>query len=124
MDEITLLSSSLPDAPPPAPEVVARARARLAAHEVRRRPRHTWALIIGAATATAAVVTAAALAATLLARARPVSAPASPTPKSGARLLLNSRTGWRGYPPRPGPTGGRGSSTGLRCRWARPPPAT
>ncbi|WP_371781396.1 CU044_5270 family protein [Streptosporangium subroseum] len=93
MDEITLLASSLPDAPPPAPEVLARARARLAAHEVRRRPRHTWALIIGAATATAAVVTAAALTATLLAHARapasaPVSASASPTPRSGARLLL------------------------------------
>ncbi|SNS91715.1 hypothetical protein SAMN05216276_101989 [Streptosporangium subroseum] len=93
MDEITLLESSLPDAPPPAPEVVARARARLAAHEVRRRPRHTWALIIGAATATAAVVTAAALAATLLAHApapvsTPVSASASPTPRSGTRLLL------------------------------------
>ncbi|MEV6861184.1 CU044_5270 family protein [Streptosporangium subroseum] len=93
MDEITLLASSLPDAPPPEPEVVARARARLTAHQVRRRPRHTWALIIGAATATAAVVTAAALAATLLAHApAPVSAPvpasASPTPRSGTRLLL------------------------------------
>ncbi|AWS40031.1 CU044_5270 family protein [Streptosporangium sp. 'caverna'] len=97
MDEITLLESSLPDAPPPAPEVVARARARLAAHEVRRRPRRTWTLIVGAATATAAVVTAAALAASLLTHApAPVSAPASasasatptPTPRSGTRLLL------------------------------------
>ena len=79
MDEITLLESSLPDAPPPAPEVVARARARLTAQEVRHRPRRTWTLIIGAATATAAVVTAAALAASLLAHApAPVSAPCRP----------------------------------------------
>ena len=97
MDEITLLESSLPDAPPPAPEVVARARARLAAHEVRRRPRRTWALIIGAATATAAVVTAAALAATLLAHApAPVSAPVSASAVADAEERRATASGTRG----------------------------
>ncbi|MEV4180657.1 hypothetical protein AB0J28_04330 [Streptosporangium canum] len=85
MDEITLLSSALPDAPPPTPETVARARARLTPHEVRRRRHPTWTLIIGASMATTAVITAVALAATLL-------APAPPSvlekPKTGEDLLL------------------------------------
>ncbi|WP_433249791.1 CU044_5270 family protein [Streptosporangium sp. CA-135522] len=59
MDEITLLASSLPDAPPPSPEVVARARDRLTAPESRRSPhgrRHwTWAVATAAATAAVAV---------------------------------------------------------------------
>ena len=103
MDEITLLASSLPDAPPPAPEVVARARARLATHEVRRRRYPTWTLIIGASMATTAVITVVALAATLLA---PASAPVLGTPKTGKTTdSWNSRTGWRGCPPRRVPTG-------------------
>ncbi|WP_433371280.1 hypothetical protein [Streptosporangium sp. CA-115845] len=88
MDEIGLLASSLPDAPPPAPEVVARARARLTTHTTHgvRRGRHlNWTLIIGAAMATAAVITVVALAATLLA---PAPAPVLGTPKTGERLLL------------------------------------
>ncbi|MDP9863546.1 MULTISPECIES: CU044_5270 family protein [Streptosporangium] len=85
MDEITLLASALPDAPPPTPEAVARARARLTTHEVRRRRHPTWTLIIGASMATTAVITAVALAATLLA---PASPPALGTPKTGGQLLL------------------------------------
>ncbi|MEU9834302.1 CU044_5270 family protein [Streptosporangium sp. NPDC048047] len=63
MDEITLLASSLPDAPPPSPEVVARARARLSAAEttrpVRRRVRlrlRPWTWTVATAVATAAVI--------------------------------------------------------------------
>ncbi|MFF5209945.1 hypothetical protein [Streptosporangium sp. NPDC000396] len=99
MDEITLLASSLPDAPPPAPEVVARARARLTTHEARRRPRFTWTLIIGAAMATAAVITAVALAATLLAPSPP---PVLKTPKTGKELLLDLADRVEKLPPETG----------------------
>lgn len=85
MDEITLLGAALPDAPPPTPEAVARARARLTTHGVRRRRHPTWTLIIGASMATAAVITAVALAATLLAPAPPS---VLETPKTGEHLLL------------------------------------
>ncbi|GIH79908.1 hypothetical protein [Planobispora longispora] len=59
MDEITLLGRAIPDAPPPSPQVVARARARLTAGERRpaghrppgRRSGWTWALVCAAATA-------------------------------------------------------------------------
>ncbi|SFJ95762.1 hypothetical protein SAMN05216275_114147 [Streptosporangium canum] len=84
MDEITLLSSALPDAPPPTPEAVARARARLTTHEVRRRRHPSWTLIIGASVATTAVITAVALAATLLG-SPPL--PVLETPKTGEHLL-------------------------------------
>ncbi|MEU7990245.1 hypothetical protein AB0B56_35820 [Streptosporangium canum] len=85
MDEITLLGAALPDAPPPTPEAVARARARLTTHEVRRRRHPSWTLIIGASMATTAVITAVALAATLLA---PASPPVLEPPKTGEHLLL------------------------------------
>ncbi|OUC96809.1 hypothetical protein [Streptosporangium minutum] len=85
MDEITLLGAALPDAPPPTPEAVARARARLTTHEVRRRRHPTWTLIIGASMATTAVIAAVALAATLLAPAPPS---VLGTPKTGEHLLL------------------------------------
>ncbi|MBB3729204.1 CU044_5270 family protein [Nonomuraea dietziae] len=69
MDEITLLSQSLPDAPPPSAEATARARASVLAAEreagprpkparVRRGARWTWGWTVGAAMATATVVTA------------------------------------------------------------------
>ncbi|SEG74706.1 hypothetical protein SAMN05444920_104199 [Nonomuraea solani] len=54
MDELDLLARALPDAAPPSPEVVARARARVAAGP-RRRAGHPWALW-AAAPATAVVV--------------------------------------------------------------------
>lgn len=64
MDELKLLASSLPDAPPPSEEVVERARARLSTamdRPVRRRARPGRRLrgwTVGAAVATIAVVTA------------------------------------------------------------------
>ncbi|MFG1748740.1 CU044_5270 family protein [Streptosporangium sandarakinum] len=63
MDEINLLASSLPDAPPPSPAAVARARARLAAAETARPVRHRsrlrprpWVWTAATAAATAAVI--------------------------------------------------------------------
>ncbi|GAA2378021.1 CU044_5270 family protein [Nonomuraea africana] len=70
MDEIRLLSESLPDTPPPSPEVTASARSRvvMAAGASGARPRRTpqagsarrwaWGWTVGAAMATATVVTA------------------------------------------------------------------
>ncbi|GII95729.1 hypothetical protein [Sinosporangium siamense] len=52
MDELDLLARALPDANPPSPDVVARARARLAASPARpaRRRTRTWTLTAAAAT--------------------------------------------------------------------------
>ncbi|TYB65387.1 hypothetical protein FXF51_19415 [Nonomuraea sp. PA05] len=75
MDELELLARSLPDAPPPSPEVVGRAHARLTA-AMERPARRRSAFWGWTATATVAVVTAVVSAVTILAPApAPVIAP-------------------------------------------------
>ncbi|WP_214316931.1 hypothetical protein [Nonomuraea sediminis] len=81
MDEVALIAQAVPDAPPPASEVVARARARLAAHEhpVRQaRMRRGWGWTAGAAVATAAVVVAVVMLVSNLAGAPEPAPPAVP----------------------------------------------
>ncbi|MEU4835196.1 hypothetical protein [Streptosporangium sp. NPDC023615] len=108
MDEITLLGRAVPDEPPPSPQVVARARARLAAEERRsagRRRRNagttsrwTWALACAVATAVVAfaavVITGGPTTPPPI--APPTSVPSTPSVKPPATYeglrLLRSRT--------------------------------
>ncbi|MGP3916689.1 CU044_5270 family protein [Nonomuraea sp. 10N515B] len=83
MDELDLLARALPDARPPSPEVVARARARLTRPPVRRPVRRrTWTWTVAAAMATAAIVT---LVFSLVAYLTP--APVALTPKANQALF-------------------------------------
>ncbi|MFF0575178.1 CU044_5270 family protein [Streptosporangium saharense] len=89
MDEITLLASRLPDAPPPAPEVVARARARLrdpGFRTARPGPRR-WTPMAGLATATATVAVAVAVT-VVVANLGDAVPQTVATPLKGKQLLL------------------------------------
>ncbi|GAA3144088.1 hypothetical protein [Nonomuraea roseoviolacea] len=82
MDELDLLDRALPDARPPSPEVIARARARLAGPGHFPARRRTWMWMVTAAAATAAIVT---LVASLVAQLAPAP-PAAVAPKRNQAL--------------------------------------
>ncbi|GAA2298635.1 hypothetical protein GCM10010149_54290 [Nonomuraea roseoviolacea subsp. roseoviolacea] len=82
MDELDLLDRALPGARPPSPEVIARARARLAGPGHFPARRRTWMWMVTAAAATAAIVT---LVASLVAQLAPAP-PAAVAPKRNQAL--------------------------------------
>ncbi|MGW0484592.1 CU044_5270 family protein [Nonomuraea sp. NPDC003214] len=91
MDELSLLARALPDAPPPSPEVVERARLRLAAARREqgppagaRRRGPAWGWTLGAAATTIAVVLAVV---TLVSNMTPAPAPVL-VPEGGNSALL------------------------------------
>ncbi|MEV8636077.1 CU044_5270 family protein [Streptosporangium sp. NPDC051023] len=90
MDEITLLASCLPDAPPPAPEVVARARARLKGPGPRtaRAGSRRWTPVAGLATATATVAVAVAVT-VVVAGLGDAAPPTVAVPAKNGQILLN-----------------------------------
>lgn len=93
MDELELLARALPDAPPPSTEVVARARARLAADGVRTRRvpgrsrARLWVWALSSAVATAAMV----IAVTLVANLASAPAPVLVQPRNNELLDLAAR---------------------------------
>ncbi|MER7208031.1 CU044_5270 family protein [Streptosporangium sp. NPDC000239] len=88
MDEITLMASHLPDAPPPTPEIVARARARLKDPGTRtaRAGARRWTPVAGVATATVAVAVAVTVVVSGLGDAVP---PTVVVPAKGGQVLLD-----------------------------------
>ncbi|GAA3472442.1 CU044_5270 family protein [Nonomuraea roseola] len=128
MDEITLLSQSLPDAPPPSAEATARARASVLAAERastparkpardRRGSRWSWGWTVGAALATATVITTVIV---LVSTMAPVAAPVLARP-TGIDLLLQAAENASRQPPADGAYWRRTQIGGGLLRTGEPP---